>query len=78
MPPGASVSNAELNHPVAADSRSLSADMSDWNPFEEPPFSQMTEDHIFGQEFDRIRRGGSQSSKFLPISDLFCTIFNIS
>ncbi|XP_013779396.1 AP2-associated protein kinase 1-like [Limulus polyphemus] len=33
-----------------------------WNPFDDAvSFSQMTEDHIFGQEFDKIRRG-SQSS----------------
>ena len=36
-----------------------------WNPFNDmQPFSQMSEDHIFGAEFDRIRRG-SQSSKYL-------------
>ncbi|RZB58835.1 serine/threonine-protein kinase HSL1 [Asbolus verrucosus] len=61
VPPGASASTADVNHPMAPDSRSLSADVADWNPFEEPPFSQMTEDHIFGEEFDKIRRG-SQSS----------------
>jgi len=28
-----------------------------WNPFNDPhPFCQMTEDHIFGAEFDKIRR----------------------
>ncbi|KYB28782.1 AP2-associated protein kinase 1-like Protein [Tribolium castaneum] len=61
VPPGVSASTADINHPIAPDSRSLSADVADWNPFEEPPFSQMTEDHIFGEEFDKIRRG-SQSS----------------
>ncbi|XP_063910148.1 AP2-associated protein kinase 1 [Zophobas morio] len=61
VPPGVSASTADVNHPIAPDSRSLSADVADWNPFEEPPFSQMTEDHIFGEEFDKIRRG-SQSS----------------
>ncbi|XP_044268991.1 serine/threonine-protein kinase sel-5 isoform X2 [Tribolium madens] len=60
VPPGVSASTADVNHPIAPDSRSLSADVADWNPFEEPPFSQMTEDHIFGAEFDKIRRG-SQS-----------------
>lgn len=35
-----------------------------WNPFEEEqPFSQMTEDHIFEAEFDKIRQRGSQGSK---------------
>lgn len=37
-----------------------------WNPFDDPsPFCQLSEDHLFGAEFDKIRRG-SQSSK--PIS----------
>lgn len=36
-----------------------------WNPFEEEqPFSQMTEDHIFEAEFDKIRQRGSQGSTF--------------
>lgn len=64
VPPGVSASSANVNHPIVSDNRSLSADVADWNPFEEPPFSQMTEDHIFGAEFDKIRRG-SQSSKIL-------------
>lgn len=35
-----------------------------WNPFEEEqPFSQMTEDHIFEAEFDKIRQRGSQGSE---------------
>jgi AP2-associated kinase len=51
----------ELSNAAAGPGRSLSADVADWNPFEEPPFSQMSEDHIFGAEFDKIRRG-SQSS----------------
>ncbi|KAF5280987.1 hypothetical protein FQA39_LY05192 [Lamprigera yunnana] len=60
-PPGCSASSMDISHAVTTDNRSLSADIADWNPFEEPPFSQMTEDHIFGAEFDKIRRG-SQSS----------------
>ncbi|KAJ9597365.1 hypothetical protein L9F63_011754, partial [Diploptera punctata] len=52
----------ELSNTATAGGRSLSADIADWNPFEDStPFSQMTEDHIFGAEFDKIRRG-SQSS----------------
>lgn len=49
---------------IPPEGRSLSAaGPADWNPFEDPaPFSQMTEDHIFGAEFDKIKRG-SQSSK---------------
>jgi hypothetical protein len=57
----------ELSNAVTAGGRSLSADIADWNPFEDStPFSQMTEDHIFGAEFDKIRRG-SQSSKCLCV-----------
>ncbi|KRT85556.1 hypothetical protein AMK59_766 [Oryctes borbonicus] len=62
VPPGVSASTTDISHPIGRDSRSLSADVADWNPFEEEqPFNQMTEDHIFGEEFDKIRRG-SQSS----------------
>ncbi|KAB0791983.1 hypothetical protein PPYR_13944 [Photinus pyralis] len=60
-PPGCSASSTDVSHTANADNRSLSADIADWNPFEDPPFSQMTEDHIFGAEFDKIRKG-SQSS----------------
>lgn len=46
----------------------LASDVRAWNPFNDmTPFSQMSEDHIFGAEFDKIRRG-SQSSKY----DLTC------
>ncbi|XP_026675899.1 uncharacterized protein LOC103524827 [Diaphorina citri] len=39
------------------DSRSLSAEVNSWNPFEDTaPFSQLSEDHIFGAEFDKIQR----------------------
>ena len=42
-----------------------------WNPFDDPsPFCQLSEDHLFGAEFDKIRRG-SQSSKFFCIEP-FC------
>ncbi|GLH05540.1 Putative glycogen synthase kinase-3 homolog [Gryllus bimaculatus] len=59
---GVSASHGELANTVTAGGRSLSADIADWNPFEDStPFSQLTEDHIFGAEFDKIRRG-SQSS----------------
>lgn len=34
-----------------------------WNPFEDPPFDQFTEDQMFGAEFDKIRQEGSQSSE---------------
>ncbi|XP_063226761.1 serine/threonine-protein kinase sel-5 [Bacillus rossius redtenbacheri] len=59
---GVSASHSELSNATGAGARSLSADIADWNPFEDPaPFNQLTEDHIFGAEFDKIRRG-SQSS----------------
>ncbi|XP_050316221.1 BMP-2-inducible protein kinase isoform X1 [Anthonomus grandis grandis] len=64
-PMGSSASTCDVSHPLGSDGRSLSADVENWNPFEEAtPFSQMTEDHIFGAEFDKIRQGsgGSQSS----------------
>ncbi|KAH1018870.1 hypothetical protein HUJ05_006555 [Dendroctonus ponderosae] len=63
-PMGSSASTTDVSHVIGADSRSLSADVASWNPFEEStPFSQMTEDHIFGAEFDKIRQGtGSQNS----------------
>ncbi|KAG5899354.1 hypothetical protein JTB14_036843 [Gonioctena quinquepunctata] len=60
-PMGTSASTTDISHPLGPDSRSLSADVADWNPFEETPFSQMTEDHIFGAEFDKIRRGSGSS-----------------
>lgn len=58
---------------LGADGRSLSADVANWNPFEEAtPFSQLTEDHIFGAEFDKIRQGtGSQSSKYISFNFKF-------
>ncbi|XP_054273347.1 BMP-2-inducible protein kinase-like [Macrosteles quadrilineatus] len=68
-----STSHSELpvGAAVAPEGRSLSAaGPVGWNPFEEPPFSQvaddpafsqMTEDHIFGAEFDRIKRGSQTS-----------------
>ena len=43
---------------------SLTSDVRAWNPFNDmTPFSQMSEDNIFGAEFDKIRRG-SQSSEY--------------
>ncbi|KAG1676273.1 AP2-associated protein kinase 1 [Nymphon striatum] len=41
--------------------RPLSANTTRWNPFDDSAFGQLSEDHLFGQEFDKIRRG-SQSS----------------
>lgn len=42
--------------------RALSADVADWNPFDDN-FGPDTEEEIFGKEFDKLRRG-SNSSKF--------------
>ncbi|XP_059617361.1 uncharacterized protein LOC132262196 isoform X1 [Phlebotomus argentipes] len=42
-------------------SEKIVKNMAAWNPFEDS-FSQMSEDHIFGAEFDKIRHQGSQSS----------------
>ncbi|XP_030761493.1 LOW QUALITY PROTEIN: AP2-associated protein kinase 1 [Sitophilus oryzae] len=62
-PMGSSTSTCDVSHSIGPDGRSLSADVANWNPFEEgTPFSHMTEDHIFGAEFDKIRRGSDQQS----------------
>ncbi|XP_015590213.1 BMP-2-inducible protein kinase isoform X2 [Cephus cinctus] len=62
---GASASHVrvgELSSVASVEGRSLSADVAAWNPFEDTqPFSQLTEDHIFGAEFDKIRRGSNSS-----------------
>lgn len=70
-PMGSSASSNDVSHPVGPDNRSLSADVADWNPFEEPPFSQMSEDHIFGAEFDKIRRGSQSSMYEINLRRLF-------
>lgn len=51
----------ELSSLMGSEGRSLSADVAAWNPFEDTPFNQLTEDHIFGAEFDKIRRGSNTS-----------------
>lgn len=52
----------ELSSLTGSEGRSLSADVGAWNPFEDvQPFNQLTEDHIFGAEFDKIRRGSNTS-----------------
>jgi hypothetical protein len=68
-----SVSSSDLFKKHGADdgnlgigSKSLVKNVSTWNPFEDEEdahFSQLTEDHIFGAEFDKIRQEGSQNSK---------------
>lgn len=57
----ASVSTSDLG-------TQIHTDVTKWNPFEDPtPFNQISfdqmteEDHIFGEEFDRIRQGSLSS-----------------
>lgn len=67
-----SLLQGELSNAGTAGGRSLSADIADWNPFEDStPFSQMTEDHIFGAEFDKIRRGSQSSKCFCVLTGLY-------
>ncbi|XP_069123273.1 AP2-associated protein kinase 1-like isoform X2 [Argopecten irradians] len=40
--------------------RAVSADISDWNPFDDN-FGVDTEEEIFGKEFDKLRRGSNSS-----------------
>ncbi|XP_034944817.1 AP2-associated protein kinase 1 isoform X3 [Chelonus insularis] len=52
----------KLSSISSVENRSLSTDVATWNPFEDTqPFNQLTEDHIFGAEFDKIRRGSNSS-----------------
>jgi AP2-associated kinase len=41
--------------------RPLSADISEWNPFGDDNFGDLSEDSIIGKEFDRLRRGSNSS-----------------
>lgn len=72
VPPStqSSVSNAELASTTQASQvqrsalgETIAARVDAWNPFEEQPFGQMTEDNIFEVEFDKIRQRGSQGSE---------------
>jgi AP2-associated kinase len=38
----------------------LSADVADWNPFDDN-FGADTEEELFGKEFDKLRRGSNSS-----------------
>ena len=59
-PTGASATDAAS----AVTDETLVNHVAIWNPFDDPsPFCHLSEDHLFGAEFDKIRRG-SQSSKF--------------
>lgn len=56
---------------AAVDGAALVGHVAVWNPFDDPsPFCQLNEDHLFGAEFDKIRRG-SQSSKLVSESFIY-------
>ena len=56
-----SATGTPASSPMHTPQRPLSADMSDWNPFGDDNFGTLTEDNIFGREFDRLRRGSNSS-----------------
>lgn len=66
---------------TATDGTALVGHVAVWNPFDDAsPFCQMNEDHLFGAEFDKIRRG-SQSSKhyfFVLVLSIGYTILLVS
>ncbi|KAL3285274.1 hypothetical protein HHI36_019384 [Cryptolaemus montrouzieri] len=70
-PMGSSVSTTNVSNLLSSsDNRSLSADVGDWNPFEEDAsFTEITEDHIFGAEFDKIRRCSQTSIPGIAAGD---------
>ena len=47
--------------------RAVSADIADWNPFDDN-FGPDTEEEIFGKEFDKLRRGSNSSMYSLNTS----------
>ncbi|ELU02272.1 hypothetical protein CAPTEDRAFT_227866 [Capitella teleta] len=63
-PPGDSpvnkASKSASNSPSMSP-RPLSADISEWNPFGDDNFGELSEDTIIGKEFDRLRRGSNSS-----------------
>ncbi|XP_074647460.1 uncharacterized protein LOC141903265 [Tubulanus polymorphus] len=56
-----SASTSPTHSPPRTPQRPLSADISEWNPFGNDDFGSYTEDHLFGKEFDRLRRGSNSS-----------------
>ena len=48
----------------AKHTRHLSSDFGDWNPFGDDNFSGENDDMLFGEEFDKIRRGSNTSEGF--------------
>ena len=64
VPPAAKEESDHGREMSSADGASLVGHVAVWNPFDDSaPFCQLSEDHLFGAEFDKIRRG-SQSSKY--------------
>jgi len=43
----------------------MSAETTDWNPFGDDNFGELTDDTVFGREFDRLRRGSNSSTCLL-------------
>ncbi|CAG0897773.1 unnamed protein product [Darwinula stevensoni] len=59
---GISMSQGQLGTCHTLPTKPFTVSMAQWNPFEDTtPFGEMSEDHIFVAEFDKLRRG-SQSS----------------
>lgn len=55
-------SHSEVNGGGGVAAVQVTREVKKWNPFEDS-FTQMAEDHLFGQEFDKIRQQGSQTSE---------------
>jgi hypothetical protein len=45
-------------------------ELAGWNPFAEDTFSELTEDALFGREFDRIKKSGSRSSESFCVAGI--------
>ncbi|RUS71634.1 hypothetical protein EGW08_020604, partial [Elysia chlorotica] len=60
-----SATNTPINSPPPLGStkhtRHLSSDFGDWNPFGDDNFGGENDDMLFGEEFDKIRRGSNTS-----------------
>lgn len=60
-----SATNTPINSPpplgLAKHTRHLSSDFGDWNPFGDDNFAGENDDMLFGEEFDKIRRGSNTS-----------------
>lgn len=58
--------------PSAATQQKNLNDLSQWNPFvNSVPRSNLAEDHAFGQEFDKIRRGSQSSMQYTYLNYFF-------